>query len=108
LLEGGADVQRGNSDGYNALHEAANNGHLDVCRLLLDKGAEMNRIGGGYKETALHRAARHGRMSVLQLLVGRGANVTLRDKHGETAADTARKWRQTDVAGWLDTVSRVK
>jgi ankyrin repeat protein len=79
-----------------------------VCRLLLNRGAEVNRIGGGYKETALHRAARHGRLSVLQLLVGRGANVRLRDTHGETAADTARKWRQTDVADWLDSVSRVK
>jgi ankyrin repeat protein len=107
LLDGGADVQRVSDKRYSALHQAAMNGHLEVCRLLLDRGAKVDAVGGQYKFTALHEAAIHGHLSVAKLLVERGADVRVKDVYGNTVAFTARSNGHTDVADWLDSVSRV-
>jgi ankyrin repeat protein len=106
LLQGGADVQRGDSDTWNALHRAASYGHLELCRMLLDSGAEVNAVSGG-KWTALHLAAWTGHLSVVQLLVERGADVRLKEDNGRTAAELARYYKRNSVADWLDSVSRV-
>lgn len=63
LARRGVDVR--DRGGYTALHYAARNGHVAVCKLLLRKGADANaktRSGGA---TALHRAASAGKL-VLQ------------------------------------------
>ena len=58
---------------YNALDRAAANGHKDVVKLLLDRGAEVNaKDGVGW--SALHLAAREGHKDVVLLLLDRGAN----------------------------------
>jgi hypothetical protein len=46
-------------------------------------------------------------MSVVKLLVGRGADVSLKNEDGETASGKARSAGHSDVADWLDSVSRV-
>jgi ankyrin repeat protein len=106
LLEGGADVQRVDSNMVTALHWAAVYGHLEVCRMLLGSGAEVNAVDR-WNHTALHRAARYGHLSVVQLLVERGADVRLKNYHGRTAAEEARRNKHNSVADWLDSVSRV-
>jgi ankyrin repeat protein len=103
LLDGGADVQRGNVYMNNALHRAATSGSLEVCRLLLDSGAKVN-TQGARKATALQEAARFGHLSVAKLLVDRGADIRLKDWDDRTAADWARTNRHTAIADWLDSV----
>ena len=39
LLEQGADIGLGNNEGWTALFEAANKGHVETVRLLLKQGA---------------------------------------------------------------------
>ena len=39
LLEQGADIEQGNNEGWTALFEAANKGHVETVRLLLKHGA---------------------------------------------------------------------
>ena len=39
LLERGADTELGNNEGWTALFEAANKGHVETVRLLLKQGA---------------------------------------------------------------------
>jgi ankyrin repeat protein len=106
LLEGGADVERGDVDMDTALSRAAVKGHLEVCRRLLDWGAKVNTVDR-WKETALHDAVFNGHMSVAKLLVERGADVSLKDVRGRTAANMARVYGYTTLADWLDSVSRV-
>jgi ankyrin repeat protein len=106
LLEGGADVQRGDVVNWNALHEAASKGRLGLCRLLLDWGAKVN-TEWLEKKTALHEAAWYGHLLVVQLLVKRGADVSVKNAAGLTAAEFARRAGHTGVADWLDSVSRV-
>jgi ankyrin repeat protein len=60
--------------GGTPLHHAAYNGHIEIARLLLQNGAEVNvKSNVGY--TPLHWAAIHGHVEILHLLVENGADL---------------------------------
>lgn len=56
LLSQGTNVDQRDSAGYTALHYAARNGHLDVCKVLLRNDADINSTTKSGHATALHRA----------------------------------------------------
>lgn len=60
LISRGFEVDSRDAGGYTALHYAARNGHLEVCRFLLSNGADINAITKAGCATALHRAASAG------------------------------------------------
>lgn len=57
------------------LHEACCKGHIEVVRLLLDRGADIAAITAD-GETSLIKATAYGHLDVAQLLLDRGANIT--------------------------------
>ncbi|KAJ4175619.1 hypothetical protein NW767_015723, partial [Fusarium falciforme] len=65
----------------NALQAASSRGHLEVVKLLLDKGADINAQGGDYGN-ALQAASEEGHLEVVQLLNQRNANRTPRKRSG--------------------------
>jgi len=74
-----------------AFHIAARNGHRQVARYLLGKGAHVDAIGY-FGASALHWAALAGREEIVRWLVANGADVTMRDpKFGSTPAGWARE-----------------
>lgn len=76
----------------NAFVYACMHGHIDAARLLLDKGAEINVIPGGfdYAGTGLHYAALNGHREMVEFLLARGADLNTKDtKVGSTAAGWA-------------------
>ncbi|HEX6813206.1 MAG TPA: ankyrin repeat domain-containing protein [Planctomycetota bacterium] len=80
------------------LHKAARNGHLDIMRMLLAAGADVNRhceerIG----ETPLGLVADTCSFELAHLLIDAGADPTIRGWMGLTALDRAA--RRTDEAG---------
>jgi len=56
---------------------AAWNGHLDICRLLIDKGAQVT-VKNEYGWTPLHFAADRGHVEIVRLLCDHGADVEAR------------------------------
>ncbi|PKK17535.1 ankyrin repeat domain 39 [Columba livia] len=87
--------------GYTALHYASRNGHLGVCRLLLQRGARCDaRTPGG--ATPLHRASYCGHLPIAQLLLappmGTAAPACTRPLSKATGSSvpcscsTARRW----------------
>ncbi|RPB18423.1 ankyrin, partial [Terfezia boudieri ATCC MYA-4762] len=48
------------------------NGHLEVVKVLLDKGATIN-VVAGCNRTPLHIAAKLGHFEVVQVLLNKGA-----------------------------------
>jgi hypothetical protein len=74
--------------GYSPLHHAAIRGHIEIARLLLQNGAEVNvRSNHGY--TPLHSAARNGHVDILHLLVENGANLEAQENTGWRALHSA-------------------
>ena len=82
--------------GWTCLMEAAWNGHLDICRLLIDKGAQQeakDSIGW----TPLHWAADQGHVEIVRLLCDRGADVEARGFSGERPLHTAAMYGHISV-----------
>ena len=76
----------------NAFVYACMHGHIDAAKLLLDKGAEINTIPGGfdYAGTGLHYAALNGHRAMVEFLLEHGADRNVKDtKVGSTAAGWA-------------------
>ncbi len=76
----------------NAFVFACMHGHIQAAKLLLNKGAEINSIPGGfdYAATGLHYAALNGHRLMVEFLIGHGADRNLADtKVGSTAAGWA-------------------
>ena len=87
----GADPAWTHRDCWSALHQAAQHGHVQVARLLLDHGWHTE----GRSETRpLHWAAIGGHVEVIQLLAERGAEINSQDSYEDTplhnAADNGR------------------
>ncbi len=100
-LLGGAKSE----DRHLALAMAADFGHVEIVRLLLDAGENPNRynpVGGHSHATPLHQAAGGGRAEVVRLLVGRGARLDLKDTLWQgTPADWARHAGRTEIESYL-------
>tara|TARA_B110000977_G_scaffold36279_2_gene48564 strand:+ start:8240 stop:8725 length:486 start_codon:yes stop_codon:yes gene_type:complete len=58
------------------LHIAAQNGHLELTKMLLEKGAEVNAQNAG-GQTALHMATSYDLDTVVKVLVDAGADGSL-------------------------------
>lgn len=76
----------------NALVYACMHGHQEAAVFLLDQGARIDAIPGGfdYAGTALHYAAFNGQRAMVDFLLARGADVSIKDaKVNQTPAGWA-------------------
>lgn len=60
----GSDADKRDTAGYTALHYAARNGHLNVCKFLIENGANINAVTRVGKATALCRASSAGNETI--------------------------------------------
>ena len=63
--------------GFTPLLAAAQNGHTDICGLLLAYGSNVHEVVSDTKFTALHFAAGRGHNATLEALLSWGAEVNL-------------------------------
>lgn len=82
------DVMSG--DGFTPLHLAAFFGQTDAVRLLLARGATVDRNGTGWMTgTPLHAAASGSHAGVVRMLLDAGADANNRQRHGYTPLHSA-------------------
>lgn len=85
FLAAGMSLSVQDERGANALMRALHGRHLDIARLLIDQGADVNarrRKGSG---TVLWDAAHAGRLDFVELLLAKGADPDLPGTFGSTA-----------------------
>ena len=88
-------VNRQDSHGRTPLSWAAERGHLEIVKLLLENNAdkEICEVGGG---RALNRSFHSGRPDVIELLIHRKAETDYRFKLPFPSARTGEQWRKLD------------
>ena len=93
------DVRDAQND-WTGIHLAAKNGHLDIVRLLLEAGADMDaaRQNGA---TALQQAAWNGYLNVVRFLLEAGADKDAARQDGTTAVIGAAQNGHLDVVRLL-------
>ena len=94
-----------------ALALAAQYGHAEIVRVLLDAGEDPNRYnpcGAHSHSTPLHQAALAGHLGVVKLLVERGARLDIKDVIWQgTPAGWANHAGRTEVEAYLKERSEV-
>ena len=68
-------------NGNVCLHIAAQNGHFDLVKLLLSRGADVNAMNNG-GQTALHMAVSYDIDDVRDFLLSKGADDTIKNEEG--------------------------
>jgi tetratricopeptide (TPR) repeat protein len=95
----GADINRTNSFGEQALLHAAWKGHLPAVRWLVERGARLNRQGREW--AALHYAAFAGHAEVVGYLLERGADINALSTNGSTPLMMAAREGREAIAKTL-------
>jgi len=100
IFVGRATVDCMTDDGGTPLSIASSDGHLSIARLLIDRGADVNRTyENGF--TALHLASKNGHAKVARLLIDRGAEINAATADGETSFFAACEENHYDVVELL-------
>jgi len=109
LVQAGADVRVYSANDFHVqpLHSAAAGRHVEICRLLIAAGADVDATQRqGF--TPLHSAAQNGDVELVELLLSAGADPSVATDDGATSADTAEAAGHVDVAKRLREVSATR
>lgn len=99
FIQRGADINRANRFGEQALLHAAWKGRLAAVRWLVEHGARLNRDGKEW--AALHYAAFAGHAEVVGYLLESGADVNALSTNGSTPLMMAAREGKEAIAGTL-------
>jgi palmitoyltransferase len=83
LINEGVDVNKPDDENISLLHWASINNRREIIKLLLEKGADVNVIGGDLNSSPIHWAVRQGHLASTVLLLKAGADATLQDAEGK-------------------------
>ena len=87
LLENHADTEIQELEIGTPLYHAALNGHLELCQLLLEHGANPNTLFVGHP--ILSESARAGNLEIVRVLIERGAELNATDSEDQNALQKA-------------------
>lgn len=98
LLSQGADINSISKDrGYSAVMDAVWKSSLDIVKLLIEKGANLNYIAND-GQTALIVATGASNPRICELLVKNGADPSYKDRMGMSSLDYARLFKKNELA----------
>lgn len=82
-------MEQVDNGGTTAVHQAARQNHVDMLRVMIDKGVDLNIAQDAPAEagnTPLHEACARGNVKAVEFLMKSGADDTILNVKGETAA----------------------
>ena len=101
LLVARAAVNVANHKGFSPLYYAAQQGHVDILKLLIKAKGDVNQCEKDDGISPLMIASAKGLVEVVELLVSNGADVHLKGKKGHTALDAAIRYKHPAVEAVL-------
>ncbi|XP_022902031.1 palmitoyltransferase Hip14 [Onthophagus taurus] len=101
LVEAGYNVNQRDSETVTLLHWAAINNRKEIMRYFIDKGAEVDAVGGELSATPLHWATRQGHLDAAVILMNAGADPTLRDAEGASCIHLAAQFGHTALVAYF-------
>ena len=93
----GADIHLKTNGGRNCLHIAAQSGHLNLCKRLIDKYNFHVNIGDNKGLTALHYSAMNGSYESVTYFVGMGTDIHLKTNKGTNCLHIAAECGHLDL-----------
>ena len=88
LINQGYSVNVRDNNGWTPLHEAANHGHVEICKLLVENGAKVDSVMAQTGLTPLMDAMQSHQFECAKVLLENGAYPYFPGKIGICAADT--------------------
>ncbi|CAK9297911.1 unnamed protein product [Gordionus sp. m RMFG-2023] len=102
FLEYKANIEHRAKTGLTPLMEAASGGFVEVGRVLIEKGADVNAAPvPSSRDTALTIAADKGHIKFVELLVQNGAQIEVKNKKGNSPLWLAANGGHLDVVQYL-------
>jgi ankyrin repeat protein len=95
------NVQQRDSEDVTLLHWAAINNQTAIVEYYINKGADVNAVGGDLKSTPLQWAVRQGHLSMVVQLIKRGADYNIFDIEGCNALHLASQFGHTAIVAYL-------
>jgi hypothetical protein len=86
---------------WSPLHSASSNNHPSTVKLLIDRGASINKQSECNGNTPLHTAASNGYFEVVKVLVDSGADKTILNNENKTPKDLAEEGGYPATAEYL-------
>lgn len=96
ILSTEINVDERDSFGGTALHAAMFQEKLEIVKLLIDYGFDVNAQGTSNGYTPLHDAVWADNLEAAELLIEKGADISIKAKDGKTALDKAKEATKTD------------
>lgn len=102
LLSMGAEVNSASQNSMRVmpLHSSVARKDMNITRILLSHGADVNAVQTD-EFTPLHEAAQNGQLEMVKLLIQFGADPDMITSDGKSALDLAIEYKNSEVASFL-------
>jgi len=104
LLDSGAEIDRVDFMGRTALLYASTGPFPETVKILLDRGADPNKVDTDEHFSPLMHAAAEGQLEVVQVLIAYGADRSMKDVDGDDAASFALRSGHRHVVEYLNSI----
>jgi uncharacterized protein len=102
LLQNKADLYACNAEGVSILDYAIMYNKINLVKIIIDKGVNINVTQRPSKFTPLMGAVCYGRGEIAKLLLEQGADIQARDSKGLSALDFAKKTNKKSMISLLE------